>query len=118
MLDDILLGRIVHACHKRRKRLEDGGTPIAWVLTTLLLVRGVPTPAGDLSPATWSIEQRTAAEKLEAAAPAPPIARVLESRTGMVAATLSPIAALAGVEALNTMARRPMRWLQRHSLRS
>src|ERR1700723_3475424 len=69
-------------------------------LGTLLLLRGVPTPAGDLSPATWSIEQRTAAEKLEAVTPSPPIARVVENRTGMVVATLSPIAALAGVEAL------------------
>jgi gamma-glutamyltranspeptidase / glutathione hydrolase len=69
-------------------------------LVTLLLVRGVPTLAGDLSPATWPAAQRTTAEKLEASTPSPPIARVLENRTGMVVATLSPIAAAAGVEAL------------------
>jgi gamma-glutamyltranspeptidase / glutathione hydrolase len=70
------------------------------VLATLLLVQATPALSGDLSPATWPIEQRISAEKLEAAAPSPPIAQVLENRTGMVAATLSPIAALAGVEAL------------------
>ena len=70
------------------------------LVTILLFAQSTPTLAADLSPATWPTAQRTAAENLEAVTTSPPVAHVVEGRAGIVSATLSPIAALAGVEAL------------------
>ena len=65
-----------------------------------LLLQDAPARAADLSPGQWTQEQRLAAEKVEATTPFPTVTNVVEGKAGLVAATLSPIAALAGVEAL------------------
>src|SRR5882724_7145749 len=70
------------------------------LVAILLFAQSTPALAADLSPATWPTAQRTAAENLEAVSTSPPVAHVVEGRAGIVSATLSPIAALAGVEAL------------------
>ena len=70
------------------------------LVAILLFAQSTPALAADLSPATWPIAQRTAAENLEAVTPSPPVAHVVEGRAGIVSATLSPIAAPAGAEAL------------------
>jgi gamma-glutamyltranspeptidase/glutathione hydrolase len=69
------------------------------MLVPLLLQEG-SAAAADFSPGQWSQEQRLAAEKAEATTPYPTAANVVEGKAGLVAATLSPIAALAGVETL------------------
>jgi gamma-glutamyltranspeptidase/glutathione hydrolase len=56
--------------------------------------------AADLSPQHWPQAQRLAAEKAEATSPAPLVSRVVEGKSGLVVSTVSPIAALAGVETL------------------
>lgn len=55
--------------------------------------------AADLSPDTWSAPVRTQLEQMEQA-PWPSSARTVEGRTAFVAATLSPIATEAGMQAL------------------
>jgi gamma-glutamyltranspeptidase / glutathione hydrolase len=55
--------------------------------------------ADDLSPQKWKPEEKARAQQLESA-PAPSQARVVEGQSGLVAATLSPIAIKAGLEAL------------------
>jgi gamma-glutamyltranspeptidase/glutathione hydrolase len=65
-----------------------------------LLLQEVSAGAADLSPGQWQQEQRLAAERAEATTPYPTAATVVEGNAGLVAATLSPIAAQAGVEAL------------------
>jgi len=53
----------------------------------------------DLSPQNWPSEERSHAEQSEMT-PWPKEARSIEGKSGLVAATLSPIAVLSGVEAL------------------
>jgi gamma-glutamyltranspeptidase/glutathione hydrolase len=65
-----------------------------------LLLQESSAGAADLSPGQWPQDQRLAAEKAEATAPYPTATNVVEGKAGLVAATLSPIAALAGVETL------------------
>jgi len=55
--------------------------------------------ATDLSPQKWKPEEKARAEQLESAL-LPSQARVVEGQSGLVAATLSPIAIQAGLEAL------------------
>jgi gamma-glutamyltranspeptidase / glutathione hydrolase len=55
--------------------------------------------AADLSPAKWQPQDRERAEQLEYS-PFPPQARVVEGDSGLVAATMSPIAIQAGLETL------------------
>ena len=58
-----------------------------------------PGFAADLSPRKWNPEEKTRAEQLENS-PFPSQARVIEGQSTLVAATLSPIAIHAGLEAL------------------
>src|SRR5205823_11962912 len=53
----------------------------------------------DLSPSNWNATEKTRAE-LRQNAPFPAQARVVEGTSGIVAATTSPIASQAGIEAL------------------
>jgi gamma-glutamyltranspeptidase/glutathione hydrolase len=53
----------------------------------------------DLSPSRWNPSEKTQAEQSELM-PWPPQAKVVEGQNGLVAATMSPIAVRAGVEAL------------------
>ncbi|MGO4879932.1 MAG: gamma-glutamyltransferase [Bryobacteraceae bacterium] len=55
--------------------------------------------AADLSPAKWLAEERSRAERQEQTV-FPPKARLIEGRSALVTATLSPIAIRAGIEAL------------------
>ncbi|MGA8088901.1 MAG: gamma-glutamyltransferase [Terracidiphilus sp.] len=61
----------------------------------------VPQPAfgADLSPNKWKPEEKARVEQAEAI-PWPSQARAIEGKSGLVAATMSPIAVHAGVEAL------------------
>ena len=61
--------------------------------TTSLLV------AADLSPAKWPAEERARVEALEQQ-PFPPAIRIVEGKSGVVSATISPIAVRAGIEVL------------------
>jgi gamma-glutamyltranspeptidase / glutathione hydrolase len=74
------------------------------VLLLVLLASSLETnsvaAAADLSPRHWPEAQRAAAEKAEVTAPAPQTNRVVIGKSGLVVSTLSPIAALAGVETL------------------
>jgi gamma-glutamyltranspeptidase/glutathione hydrolase len=70
------------------------------LVAVVLFAQSIPALAADLSPAAWPTAQRIAAENLEAVTTSPPVAHVVEGRAGIVSVTLSPIAALAGVEAL------------------
>lgn len=56
--------------------------------------------ADDLSPQHWPAAERIAAEQAEIAAPTPSTRRVVSGKSGLVVSTLSPIAALAGVQTL------------------
>jgi gamma-glutamyltranspeptidase/glutathione hydrolase len=56
--------------------------------------------ADDLSPQHWPEAERIAAEQTEIAAPTPSMSRVVSGKSGLVVSTLSPIAALAGVQTL------------------
>jgi gamma-glutamyltranspeptidase/glutathione hydrolase len=58
-----------------------------------------PVFAADLSPAKWPPDEKAHAESQELSV-FPTKARLVEGRSGLVAATLSPVAALAGIEAL------------------
>lgn len=58
------------------------------------------TSAANLSPERWPATQRTAAEQAEARSPSPQQAQTFNSSTGIVVSTLSPVAALAGVQTL------------------
>ena len=66
---------------------------IVAVWTTSLLV------AADLSPAKWPAEERARVEALEQQ-PFPPAIRIVEGKSGVVSATISPIAVRAGIEVL------------------
>lgn len=57
------------------------------------------TGAADLSPAGWPTDDRARVEALEQS-PTPPRSRYVEGDFGLVAATISPIAVHAGIEAL------------------
>ena len=64
-----------------------------------LLMACAPVAAADLSPGSWSLPERSELQHREQS-PWPASARAVEGRTGYVAATLSPIAAHAGIETL------------------
>ena len=72
--------------------------PIAAVLLCML-IGPQPGFGADLSPDKWKPEEKARAEKAEMA-PWPSLARVVEGKSGLVAATMSPVAVHAGVEAL------------------
>ena len=71
------------------------------VLTIALfaLVNIARVNAADLSPARWPAEERARIEALELD-PMPPKSRFVEGKSGLVSATISPIAVHAGIEAL------------------
>lgn len=56
--------------------------------------------AGDLSPAKWSPDARQRAEQQETASWSPAVMGTLRGKSGMISATVSPIAVQAGLEAL------------------
>ena len=56
--------------------------------------------AADLSPAAWPLKARQQAERTEAQTWAPRETRLVRSRNGLVSAVVSPVAVLAGLEAL------------------
>ncbi|MGA3039686.1 MAG: gamma-glutamyltransferase, partial [Bryobacteraceae bacterium] len=58
-----------------------------------------PTFGADLSPAKWPPDDKARAERLEQTV-FPSKAAIVEGRSGLVAATLSPIAIRAGIESL------------------
>ena len=64
-----------------------------------MLLIAQPGFGADLSPNRWATAEKTRAEQLEMT-PWPPQAKVIEGQSGLVAATMSPIAVHAGVEAL------------------
>ena len=68
------------------------------ILTCMLLIPQNGFGA-DLSPSRWTASEKTQAEKSELM-PWPPQAKVIEGQNGLVAATMSPVAVRAGVEAL------------------
>ena len=75
-------------------------TAAALVYLVMGLVVGVVTAfAADLSPAKWPPDEKALAERLELTV-FPPKARVVEGHSGLVTATLSPIAIRAGIETL------------------
>lgn len=71
----------------------------ALLAATLALSNGVAL-AVDLSPATWPVQAREQAERVEAQRWTPLKMRTVESSNGIVSAVVSPVAVLAGVEAL------------------
>ncbi len=72
--------------------------PIAAALVSML-VGCQPGIGADLSPGKWKPEERARAEQAESV-PWPSQARIVEGRSGLVTATMSPVAVHAGMEAL------------------
>jgi gamma-glutamyltranspeptidase / glutathione hydrolase len=72
--------------------------PIVAVLICMLM-ESQPGFGADLSPNKWKPEEKARAEQAEMI-PWPSQARVVEGKSGLVAATMSPIAVHAGMEAL------------------
>lgn len=66
----------------------------------LLLAASVCASAADLSPSSWPVKAREQAERTEAQTWSPPKMRSLRSRNGLISAVASPVAVLAGLEAL------------------
>jgi gamma-glutamyltranspeptidase/glutathione hydrolase len=71
------------------------------IVAILICMLAVPQPAvgADISPNKWKPEEKAQAEKAEMV-PWPSQARVVQGQSGLVAATMSPVAVHAGVEAL------------------
>ncbi len=69
-------------------------------VTVLANVPALRAVSPMLSPENWSAAERAAAETLERTSWKPLRPRTIESHDGLVSATVSPIAVLAGVEAL------------------
>src|ERR1035438_83692 len=70
---------------------------VAALLSLVMLMR--MAFAADHSPAKWPPDEKALAERLEQTV-FPPKARIVEGRSALVAATLSPIAVRAGIESL------------------
>ena len=72
-----------------------------WIASILvcMLVGPQPSVGADLSPNKWKPEEKARVEQAEKI-PWPSQARLVEGRSGLVAATMSPIAVHAGMEAL------------------
>jgi gamma-glutamyltranspeptidase/glutathione hydrolase len=68
-------------------------------LGILALASATFSKAADLSPAHWPSEDRARVEALEQQ-PFPPTTRLVEGKSALVTATMSPIAVRAGIEAL------------------
>ncbi|WP_165191453.1 gamma-glutamyltransferase [Caulobacter soli] len=68
----------------------------------LALSTSLPAAAGDLSPAGWPKAERERVEQLEFEHSTPSEGRVFASDGGVVSATVSPIAAYAGVQTLKS----------------
>jgi DNA-binding XRE family transcriptional regulator len=68
-------------------------------LPLAVLLASAPLAAADLSPRSWSPQERSELQHREQS-PWPASARTLEGRSGYVAATLSPIATHVGIETL------------------
>ncbi len=72
--------------------------PISALIVCMLFV-SQPGFGADLSPRKWTPSEKMQAEQAEMI-PWPPQAKIVEGNSGLVAATMSPIAVRAGVEAL------------------
>jgi len=72
--------------------------PISVLIACMLFV-SQPGFGVDLSPRKWTPWEKTQAEQAEMI-PWPPQAKIVEGNSGLVAATMSPIAVHAGIEAL------------------
>lgn len=72
----------------------------AALLAAMLALSNGVALAVDLSPATWPVKARKQAERVEAQRWAPLKMRTVESSNGIVSAVVSPVAVLAGEEAL------------------
>jgi gamma-glutamyltranspeptidase/glutathione hydrolase len=72
----------------------------ALVAGVLTLMSAHLTCAADLSPGRWPAARREQLEKLESQSWSPPEAQTVEGNSGMVSATVSPIAVYAGLAAL------------------
>jgi len=81
---------------RRPKRTLRAG---AWPHLLYLAMSLAPTFGADLSPAKWPPDDKARAERLEQTV-FPSKAAIVEGRSGLVAATLSPIAIRAGIESL------------------
>jgi hypothetical protein len=68
-------------------------------IVVLSFMSSLPASAADLSPAHWPQAEKTQAEAAEMV-PWPMQARTVEGPSGLVAATMSPIAVRSGIEAL------------------
>ena len=66
-------------------------------LVASILVQSATIAAVDLSPEKWGADERARVEKL-AQLPMPPEPRAIDAKSGIVSATMSPIAVRAGVE--------------------
>jgi gamma-glutamyltranspeptidase/glutathione hydrolase len=73
---------------------------IAVALAATLFCTQMAT-AMELSPGTWTPGKREAAEALEAKTPWPLAARTISGKSGVISATVSPIAVQAGIETLD-----------------
>lgn len=71
------------------------------LLLTLLLAAGACASAANLSPASWPVKAREQAERTEAQTWSPRTMRSFRSRNGLISAVGSPVAVLAGLEALH-----------------
>ena len=72
---------------------------LRWMAVLGVLLASTSIAAADLSPGDWSPQERNELERREQS-PFPGSARIVEGRSGYVAATLSPIAAHVGTETL------------------
>src|SRR5690348_7362436 len=70
------------------------------LLLSLLLAAGACAGAADLSPASWPVKAREQAERTEAQTWSPRTMRSFRSQNGLISAVGSPVAVLAGLEAL------------------
>lgn len=70
------------------------------LLLSLLAAANGAAFAADLSPAAWPLKAREQAERTEAQTWAPRETRVVKSQNGLISAVVSPVAVLAGLEAL------------------
>src|SRR5688572_163119 len=74
-------------------------SPLSSALLIVSMVASA-TIAAELSPTGWPKAERERVEALELQPPWPRVSKVVEAKSGLVAATMSPIAIQAGIQAL------------------
>ena len=83
------------------RQLQENTHPVKSFLPVVIIALAIASmaSAAGLSPAEWNAGDRTRAEALEEQ-PTPPSTRLVGGKSGLVAATMSPIAVRAGIETL------------------